>query len=100
MNSPRDEIDKWLNAEAAPLYPRTGSLERIRGRARQRKRRQALMTAVGCAVVLAAAVAVPQIVSGRHPASKAAAGRPSSPAIRHAPPRAEHTPSRHGIDGS
>ena len=76
MNSPRDDIDKWLDAEVTPLYPRAGSLERIRGRARKRKHRQALATAAGCAVVLAAAVTVPQIVSGGHQP-----GKTSSPPI-------------------
>lgn len=80
MNSPRDEIDKWLDAEVSPLYPRAGSLDRIRGRARKRKRRQALTTAAGCAVVLAAAVTVPQIVSGGQQSGKS--GSAASPAHR------------------
>ncbi len=68
MTSPRDDIDKWLGGEVTPLYPRAGSLQRIQGRAKKRKRRQALMTAAGCAVVLAAAVTVPQLVSaGQQP---------------------------------
>jgi hypothetical protein len=76
MNSPRDEIENWLDAEVTPLYPRTGSLERIRGRARKRKRGQALMTAAGCAVVLAAAATLPQFISATDQA-----GRASNPSL-------------------
>ena len=80
MTSPRDEIGKWLDTEVNPLYPRAGSLERIRGRARKRKRRQAITTAAGCAVVLAAAVTVPQIVSGAQQPGKS--GNLASPGHR------------------
>ena len=66
MNSPRDDIDKWLDREVTPLYPKTGALQRIRGQARRRKRRQAVVTVTGCAVVLAAAVTVPQLVLTGH----------------------------------
>jgi hypothetical protein len=62
VTSPRDEIDDWLGHEVTPLNPPPGSLDRIRHRARQRKRRQVVFTAVGCAIVLAAAVAVPQVI--------------------------------------
>ncbi|HEY2639747.1 MAG TPA: hypothetical protein VGI66_07655 [Streptosporangiaceae bacterium] len=88
MNSPRDEIDKWLDGEVTPLYPNAGALERIRGQARRRKRRQAVTTVAGCAVVLAAAVTVPQLVSASHqPASghgPVAGGRalPTTPTAR------------------
>jgi photosystem II stability/assembly factor-like uncharacterized protein len=75
VTSPRDEIDDWLAGEVRPLYPQPASLDQIRHRARQRKTRQALFAAAGCAVVLAGAVTVPQLVgaSGR-------AGGPNSPA--------------------
>jgi hypothetical protein len=86
VNSPRDEIDEWLDAEVTPLYPKTGSLERIRGRARGRKRRQALMTTAGCAVVLAAAVTVPQVISAAHQPgglhSRSLAANATAPSIR------------------
>lgn len=64
--SPRDEIDDWLGGEVTPLNPPPGSLDRIRKRARQRKTRQAVLAAVGCAVVLAAGVTVPQLVLSSH----------------------------------
>ncbi len=71
MTSPRDEIDEWLGSEVTPLSPPPGSLDRIRRRARQRKQRQALFAAAGCAVVIAAAVSVPQLLS-------AGSGRPGA----------------------
>jgi hypothetical protein len=64
VTSPRDHIDDWLEHDVSPLSPPPGSLDRIRRRARQRKTRQATFAAAGCAVILAAAVTVPQIVSG------------------------------------
>ncbi len=74
MTSPRDEIDDWLGGEVQPLSPSPGSLDRIRRQARHRKTRQAVFTAAGCAVVLAAAVSVPQLVGGSNPAGKPVAG--------------------------
>jgi hypothetical protein len=72
VTSPHDEIDDWLGGEVEPLYPRPGALDQIRYRARRRKARQAAFAAAGCAVVLAAAVSVPQLVGGNH------AGKPNS----------------------
>jgi hypothetical protein len=65
VTSPRDEIDDWLGDDVPPLYPSAGALDQIRHRARRRKTRQAVFAAAGCAVVLAGAVAVPQLVGGR-----------------------------------
>lgn len=86
MNSPRDEVDRWLDDEVAPLYPKSGSLDRIRGQARRRKRRQAILTAAGCALVVAAAVSVPQLIStaqhgGARPAAPIA-GSQTLPVVR------------------
>jgi hypothetical protein len=67
VTSPRDQIDDWLGGEVTPLSPPRGSLDQIRRRARQRKTRQAVFAAAGCAVVLAAAVAVPQLVLAGKP---------------------------------
>jgi len=83
MTSPRDEIDNWLSGEVEPLNPPPGALPRIRLRAQRRKARQAAFAAAGCAVVLAAAVSVPQLVHGGSPSGKprqplAAAPRPTS----------------------
>jgi len=64
VTDPRDHIDEWLRTEVTPLSPPTGTLDRIRRRARQRKIRQVLVASAGCAVVLAGAVAGPQLLSG------------------------------------
>ncbi|HYK28291.1 MAG TPA: hypothetical protein VEV61_10020 [Streptosporangiaceae bacterium] len=66
MTSPHDKIDDWLGGEVTPLYPPPGSLDRIRRRARQRKTRQVVFTAAGCAVVIGTAIAVPNIAFGTH----------------------------------
>jgi hypothetical protein len=85
VTSPRDPVDDWLEADVTPLMPPPGSLARIRQRAKRRKTRQATFVAVGCAVVLAGAVATPQVISAltqpqRH-AAPVAIGSPS-PSIR------------------
>jgi hypothetical protein len=64
VTSPRDEVDEWLSSEVTPLSPPPGSLDRIRRRARQRKQRQVVLGAVGCALVIGAAAAVPQLLPG------------------------------------
>lgn len=67
MTSPRDPIDDWLARDVAPLGPPPGALDRIRHRARRRKLRQATVAAAGCAVIVAAAVVTPALVShGQH----------------------------------
>jgi hypothetical protein len=63
VTEPRDQIDAWLEGEVTPLYPRSGALDHIRHRARRRKTKQAMMTVAGCAVVVAAAVTVPQLAA-------------------------------------
>jgi hypothetical protein len=90
VTSPRDDIDDWLGNEVEPLYPPPGELERIRRRARHRKTRQAVVAAAGCAVVLAAAVSVPQLVRGgghRGPSPLAASPKPASSSVQ---PSASH----------
>jgi len=67
VTSPRDRIDDWLERDVTPLSPAPGTLDRIRQRARRRKTRQATFAAAGCAVVLAAAIATPQLLSAGHP---------------------------------
>jgi hypothetical protein len=96
VTSPRDEIDNWLEHGVTPLYPPSGSLDRIRRRARQRKTRQATIAAAGCAVVLAGAVVTPQLLAtgqhgGQHPPPPAAI-EPSSPAVQASPSNSSHTP--------
>lgn len=63
MTDERDEIDAWLRREVTPLYPQPGSFERIRRRAKARKRRQAITAAAGCAVLVAAVAAGPHLAS-------------------------------------
>ena len=63
MGSPRDRIDDWLTAEVEPLAPPPGTFERIRQRARRRKVSRAVLSAAGIVIVIAAAVAVPQIAT-------------------------------------
>ena len=82
MTEPPDKVDDWLGSEVTPLSPPPGALDRIRRRARQRKVRQVAVTAAGCAVVLAAAVTVPQVLPRTQPSSdhQIAGGRPSATA--------------------
>ncbi len=85
MTNPRDQVDDWLASEVTPLSPPPGSLDRIRHRARQRKTRQAVFAAAGCAVVLAAVATAPQLIAGgRQPGQqhRPVAVRPGSPAVR------------------
>jgi hypothetical protein len=63
VTNQHDPVDAWLEREVTPLRPPPGSLERIRTRARRRKRNQAFVVAAGCAVIIGAAAAVPQIAS-------------------------------------
>jgi hypothetical protein len=88
VSSTRDPIDDWLENEVTPLSPPPGSLARIRQRAKRRKTRQATFVAVGCAVVLAGAVATPQVISAlnqpRHHAPPVAIGS-SPPSISTTP---------------
>jgi len=89
VTSPRDEIDEWLEGGVTPLNPPPGSLDRIRRRARQRKTTQAMFTAAGCAVLLAAAVSVPQLLAAGHPSA-----RSTAPAIGSIASSAGTTPGR------
>jgi hypothetical protein len=66
VTDPRDEIDTWLQREVTPMYPPPGSFDRIRRRARSRKRRQALLAAAGCAVLAAGLAGAPHLVSELH----------------------------------
>ncbi|MBO0837222.1 MAG: hypothetical protein J2P28_17175, partial [Actinobacteria bacterium] len=68
MTNQHDKIDDWLGTQVTPLSPPPGALDRIRRRARQRKMRQVAVASTGCAVVLAAAIAVPTVISGLQPA--------------------------------
>jgi hypothetical protein len=92
VTSPRDEIDDWLDRGVTPLSPPPGSLDRIRRRARLRKRRQALFAAAGCAVVIAAAVSVPQLISAASGQPRAGATPPVAGSQR--PPSVQPSPGQ------
>jgi hypothetical protein len=98
---PRDQIDDWLAEDVTPLYPPSGSLDRIRQRARQRKTRQATLTAACCAVLIGAGITIPQVISsgtGRPGASHSApvAANQTTPSVT-APSRGTGgTPSGQG----
>jgi hypothetical protein len=78
VTNQHDPVDAWLERDVTPLNPPAGSLERIRYRARRRKRSQALLAAAGCAVVVAGAAIVPQF-AGQGPAGQAGqAGPPAN----------------------
>jgi hypothetical protein len=89
---PRDEIDTWLDRDVRPLMPPTGTLDRIRRTARRRKRRQATLAVAGCAVVVAAAVGAPRIVSALQQPQHGT--RP--PAVAQSPPTPSIQPSAGG----
>ena len=77
----RDDSGSWLTERIEPLPPPSGTFELIRQRARRRKYRKLTITAACSAVVVAAAVTVPQVVNLRvnpAPESVAQAGRPAT----------------------
>jgi hypothetical protein len=63
MADRRDNIDDWLNERINPLPPPPGTFELIKRRARHRKIRRLAITATSAAVIVAAAVTVPQVVN-------------------------------------
>ncbi len=103
MADHHDDIDSWLSERVDPLPPPPGTFELIRHRARRRKYRRLAITATTAAVIVAAAVTVPQVVNlpllspagtsrvtaGRGPsATPAGAGRTESSAATSPPPAA------------
>jgi hypothetical protein len=89
-----DPVDEWLERDVRPLLPPSGTLDRIRHRARRRKRNQALLAAAGCAVVVAGVATAPQIASALH---NPPAGRPVASAL---PPTAKELPSAGPASGT
>jgi hypothetical protein len=61
VTDPRDQIDSWLDADVEPLAPPPGAFGRIRQRARRRKISRALVSVAGAGILIAAAVALPQV---------------------------------------
>jgi hypothetical protein len=60
---PRDNVDAWLSERIDPLPPPPGTFDLIKRRARRRKYRRLAITATSAAVLVAAAVTVPQVVN-------------------------------------
>ena len=63
MADRRDDVDAWLSERIEPLPPPPGTFDLIKRRARHRKYRKVAVTAGAAAVIVAAAVTVPQVVS-------------------------------------
>jgi len=63
MDDRHDDLDSWLAGRIDPLYPPSGTFEAIRRRARHRKYRKLAVAAGSTAMIVAAAVTVPQVVN-------------------------------------
>ena len=78
MADRRDDVDAWLSERINPLPPPPGTFDLIKRRARRRKIRRLAITATSAAVIVAAAVTVPQVVNlpvlNQKPTSAAQAG--------------------------
>ena len=77
-----DDVEAWLSRHVEPLPPPPGTFDLIKRRARRRKYRKLALTATSAAVLVAAAVTVPQVVHlpvlNPNPTSGVAAGHRSS----------------------
>src|SRR5919108_660440 len=63
MADRHDDVDAWLSERIEPLPPPPGTFDLIKRRARRRKYRKLAITAGSAAVIVAAAVTVPQVVN-------------------------------------
>jgi hypothetical protein len=63
MPDRHDDVDAWLSQRIEPLPPPPGTFDLIKRRARRRKYRKLAITAGSAAVIVAAAVTVPQVVN-------------------------------------
>jgi hypothetical protein len=63
MADRRDDVDSWLSERIDPLPPPPGTFDLIKRRAKRRKYRRLAITAGTAAVIVAAAVTVPQVVN-------------------------------------
>src|SRR6266568_3334234 len=63
MADRHDDVDAWLSKRIEPLPPPPGTFDLIKRRARRRKYRKLAITAGSAAVIVAAAVTVPQVVN-------------------------------------
>jgi photosystem II stability/assembly factor-like uncharacterized protein len=85
MDDKHDDLDTWLSARVDPMYPPPGTFDLIRRRARRRKYRKLAVTAGSAAVIVAAAITVPQVVNFtplNPPVTGALAGHPASASPR------------------
>ena len=77
-----DDVEAWLSRHVEPLPPPPGTFDLIKRRARRRKYRKLALTATSAAVLVAAAVTVPQVVHlpvlNPNPTSGVAAGHSAS----------------------
>ncbi len=84
MADRRENLDDWLDGRIEPLPPPPGTFDLIKRRARHRKYRRLAVGAGAAAIVVAAALAVPQMVSlpvlKSTTAASAANGRSAAPA--------------------
>ena len=112
MPDRHDDVDAWLSERIEPLPPPPGTFDLIKRRARRRKYRKLAITAGSAAVIVAAAVTVPQVVNlpvlnpnpsaapvaGAHnattspPASSSASGNASAAASSAVPTRLGSVP--------
>lgn len=63
MPDRNDDVDAWLSQRIEPLPPPPGTFDLIKSRARRRRFRKLAITAGSAAVIVAAAVTVPQVVN-------------------------------------
>src|SRR5215468_4120188 len=63
MPDRHDDVDAWLSKRIEPLPPPPGTFELIKRRARRRKYRKLAITGGLAAVIVAAAVTVPEVVN-------------------------------------
>jgi hypothetical protein len=89
-HDPRDNVDAWLGERIKPLPPPPGTFDLIKRRARRRKYRRLAITATSAAVLVAAAVTVPQVVNlpvlspspGQSQAARAGQQTSAAPSVR------------------
>jgi hypothetical protein len=86
MADRHDDLDAWLGERIDPLPPPPGTFELLKRRARRRKYRKLAITAGTAAVIVAAAVTVPQVVNlpvlNQNPTAAPLAGAGHSPATQ------------------
>src|SRR6266436_5419030 len=84
MPDRHDDVDAWLSERIEPLPPPPGTFDLIKRKARRRKYRKLAITAGSAAVIVAAAVTVPQVVNlpvlNPNPTAAPVAGAQSNPA--------------------